>query len=369
MTDDARALAEAIGRVEALGALDERAMAATAARLDSLTKPPGSLGRLESLAIHLAGVTGDPVVTFARRAIVVAAADHGVVRQGVSAYPADVTPQMVANFLAGGAAINVLAERAGATAVTVIDAGVAGDIPVVERDAARLIRAPIRAGTDDMTAGPAMSRHEALLSIGIGLRNAAALARDGVELLGIGEMGIGNTTAASAITSAMTGLPPERVTGRGTGIDDATHARKIALVATALERNAPDPADPVGVLAAVGGFEIGVLVGLIIGATGARIPVILDGFITGAAALVAARLAPTVAARCIAGHRSVEPGHAVVLERLGLRPLLELDLRLGEATGAALAMSLVDAAIAIRDHMATFESAGVAGPATVGPVA
>ena len=182
-------------------------------------------------------------------------------------------------------------------------------------------------------------------------------------------MGIGNTTAASAITAAMTGLPPERVTGRGTGIDDATHARKIDVVARALAHNAPDPDDAVGVLASVGGFEIGVLVGVILGATGARIPVILDGFITGAAALLAAGLLSAVASRCIAGHRSVEPGHAVVLERLGLRPLLELDLRLGEGTGAALAMSLVDAAVAIRDGMATFESAGVAGPADPSTVA
>jgi len=362
MTDDSAALDLAIERVAALGGLDERAMVATSARLDALTKPPGSLGRLESLATQLAGITGDPGASFERRAIVVAAADHGVVRQGVSAYPADVTPQMVANFLAGGAAINVLATRVGAT-VTVVDAGVAGDIPAVGTDAATLIRAPIRAGTDDMTAGPAMSRDEALAAIRTGLDAAATLERDGVELIGIGEMGIGNTTAASAISSVMTGLPAERVTGRGTGIDDATHARKIEMIARAIARNAPDPGDPVSVLATVGGFEIGVLVGVIIGAAGARIPVILDGFITGAAALLAAGIAPAITVRCIAGHRSVEPGHAVVLERLRLRPLLELDLRLGEGTGAALAMSLIDAAIAIRDGMATFESAGVAGPA------
>lgn len=363
MTDDSRALDLALERVASLGGLDERAMAATSARLDALTKPPGSLGRLESLAIQVAGVTGDPVATFGRRAIVVAAADHGVVRQGVSAYPADVTPQMVANFRAGGAAINVLAARVGAT-VMVVDAGVAGDVPAVATEAATLIRVPIRYGTDDMTGGPAMTRDEARRTIGIGLDLAAALERDGTRLIGIGEMGIGNTTAASAITSVMTGLPAERVTGRGTGIDDATYARKVETVARAIARNAPDPGDPIGVLAAVGGFEIGVLVGVIIGAAGARVPVILDGFITGAAALLAAALAASIAPRCIAGHRSVEPGHAVVLERLHLRPLLELDLRLGEGTGAALAMSLVDAAIAIRDGMATFESAGVAGPSS-----
>jgi nicotinate-nucleotide--dimethylbenzimidazole phosphoribosyltransferase len=362
VTDHAKALDQAIERAVAAGPLDQDAVRRTSRRLDALTKPPGSLGRLESLAIELAGISGDPEASYQRRAIVVAAGDHGVVRQGVSAYPADVTPQMVANFLAGGAAINVLADLVGA-AVTVIDAGVAGEIPDMEGSRARLIRAPIRPGTDDITVAPAMSREEAVRAISLGLRAVADLEDEGVDLVGIGEMGIGNTTAASAVTAAMTGLAPERVTGRGTGIDDATHAHKIDVIERALARDRPDPADPVGVLAAVGGFEMGALVGVTLGASGARIPVILDGFITGAAALLAAALAPGIEARWIAAHRSVEPGHAVVLECLGLRPLLELDLRLGEGTGAALAMSLVDAAIAIRDGMATFDSAGVAGPA------
>jgi nicotinate-nucleotide--dimethylbenzimidazole phosphoribosyltransferase len=362
VTDDVGALDRAIERAVATGPLDQDAVRRASRRLDALTKPPGSLGRLESLAMQLAGISGDPEGRFRRRAIVVAAADHGVVRQGVSAYPADVTPQMVANFLGGGAAINVLAELVGAT-VTVIDAGVAGEIPDMEGSRARLIRAPIRPGTDDITVGPAMSHEEALRAIGLGLRAVADLEDEGVDLVGIGEMGIGNTTAASAVTAAMTGLASDRVTGRGTGIDDATHAHKIDVIERALARDRLDPADPLGVLAAVGGFEMGALVGVMLGASGARIPVILDGFITGAAALLAAALAPGIEVRWIAAHRSVEPGHAVVLERLGLRPLLELDLRLGEGTGAALAMSLVDAAIAIRDGMATFDSAGVAGPA------
>jgi nicotinate-nucleotide--dimethylbenzimidazole phosphoribosyltransferase len=367
MTDHSTALERALAQVRALGPLDADAVAETSGHLDGLTKPPGSLGRLESLVIQLAGITGDPRATYRRRAIVVAAGDHGVVRQGVSAYPADVTSQMVANFLAGGAAINVLAGSVGAT-VTVVDAGVAAAIPDAppppgDGPRARLITAPIRAGTDDMTAGPAMSRDEALAAVALGLDVAQGLIGDGIELLGIGEMGIGNTTAASALTAAMTGLPPARVTGRGTGIDDATHAHKIEIVALAIDRNQPDPGDPVGVLAAVGGVEIGVLVGAILGAAGGRVPVLLDGFITGAAALLAAGLVPGIEARLIAAHRSVEPGHAVVLERLGLRPLLELDLRLGEGTGAALAMSLVDAAVAVRDGMATFDAAGVAGPA------
>jgi nicotinate-nucleotide--dimethylbenzimidazole phosphoribosyltransferase len=363
MSRDAIALRRAIETVQALGPLDPVAMTSASAHLDALTKPPGSLGQLEALAIQLAGVSGDPRSTVRRRAIVVAAADHGVVGHRVSAFPPEVTAQMVANFVAGGAAINALAEVAGAT-VTVIDAGVAGTIPADpagSTTAARLVRAPVRPGTDDMTAGPAMSRSDALRSIAIGLELVESLQGDGIELVGIGEMGIGNSTAASAITAAVTGLPPERVTGRGTGIDDEAHVRKIAVVARALERNRPHARDPLGVLASVGGLEIGVLVGVVLGAVGARIPVVLDGFITGSAALLAIGFAPGVADRLIAGHRSVEPGHAIVLERLGLRPLLELDLRLGEGTGAALAMTLVDAAVAVRDGMATFGSAGVSG--------
>jgi nicotinate-nucleotide--dimethylbenzimidazole phosphoribosyltransferase len=362
MIDAVAALDRAVERARVAGPLDDEAIRATSRRLDTLTKPPGSLGRLEGLAMQLAGISGDVGATYRRRAIIVAAADHGVVRQGVSAYPAEVTPQMVANFLAGGAAINVLAGLVGAS-VTVIDAGVAGAIPAPGDSHARLIRAPIRTGTDDMTVGPAMTRDEAVRSIALGLAVLDELEQDGVELIGIGEMGIGNTTAASAVTAAMTGLAPDRVTGRGTGIDDTTQARKIEVVECALAVNRPDQTDPIGVMARVGGFEMGALVGLLLGAAGAHLPVVLDGFITGAAALVAAALAPGIEARWIAAHRSVEPGHAVVLERLGLRPLLELDLRLGEGTGAALAMSLVDAAIAIRDGMATFEAAGVAGPA------
>ena len=362
MSHEATTLDATLAALLRLGPPDADARAAASAHLDSLTKPPGSLGRLEALAVQLAGITAEPWPTFSRRAIVVAAADHGVAAQGVSAYPSDVTPQMVTNFLRGGAAINALARTVDAE-VIVVDAGVAGSIPSVEpRADVRLITARIRPGTSDMSVGPAMTRAEALTAIALGISIAGDLAQDGVDLLGVGEMGIGNTTAASALTAAMTGLPSERVTGRGTGVDDATHRHKVGVVTRALGRNQPRPADPVGLLAAVGGFEIGVLVGLMLGAAAARIPLILDGFITGAAALIAAGLAPGIEPRLIAAHRSVEPGHAVVLERLGLRPLLELDLRLGEATGAALAMSLIDAAVAVRDGMATFDSAGVSGP-------
>jgi nicotinate-nucleotide--dimethylbenzimidazole phosphoribosyltransferase len=363
-------LAEALASVEPL---DEPAMAAARDRLDRLTKPPGSLGRLEEIAVWLAGVTGTPAPSVERRRIVVAAADHGVaMRHPVSAWPSDVTAQMVATFLAGRAAISTIAAATGAD-VVVVDAGVASPIAAVgggiEQDGtgaggaaargARLISRPIRAGTADMTVGPAMTRAEAEAAIAIGLDVVEDAVADGIGLLGVGEMGIGNTTAASALVAALTGSPPAEVTGRGTGVDDAGWARKVEAVERALAVNRPDRGDPLGVLAAVGGLEIAVLVGAILGAAARRLPVVLDGFITGAAALVACAMRPAVADRLLAGHRSVEPGHVIVLDRLGLRPLLQLDMRLGEGTGAALAMQLVVAAAAVRDGMATFEEAAV----------
>ncbi len=365
MTDGRGSFPELEAAIDAVGPLDEAAMAAAATHLDRLTKPPGSLGRLEELVITLAGVTGRPDAPIDRRAIVVAAGDHGVARQGVSAYPPAVTPQMVANFVAGGAAINVLAAAAGAS-VVVVDVGVAGPVPRVRgrrRGGGRLVRARVADGTADMTAGPAMLRTDAHRAIGVGLRLVEELrSKGGLELLGVGEMGIGNTTSASALVAVLTGEPVALVTGRGTGIDDRTRARKVAAIEQALVVNRPDAADPIGVLAAVGGFEIAALVGLILGAAAARIPVVLDGFITGSAALVAAALQPALPPRLIAAHRSTEPGHAIVLERLGLRPVLDLGLRLGEGSGAALAISLVVAACRIRDDMATFESAAISGP-------
>ena len=370
-TLDETLLATQLEAIQALGPLDAAAMTEATATLDALTKPRGSLGVLETLVSQLAGITGTPRPIFPRRGIVVAAADHGVARHGVSAYPSAVTGQMVANFLAGGAAINVLAAAVRAD-LTVIDVGVASDVaaPAASNDdtpargrGATLVRAAVRPGTHDMTVRPAMSRDEALRAVAVGLDVAASLREGGIDLLAIGEMGIGNTTAASAITSTMTGVPPDRVTGRGTGIDDDGRARKVKTIAMALTRHRPDPTDPIGVLAAVGGFEIGALVGVLLGAVAGRVPVVLDGFITGAAALLAVTLAPGVAPRLIAGHRGAEPGHLVVLERLDLRPLLELDLRLGEGTGAALAIQVIDAAVTLRDGMATFASAGVSGRA------
>jgi nicotinate-nucleotide--dimethylbenzimidazole phosphoribosyltransferase len=358
-----RAFHGTLDSIVALGPLDAEAMTAARTILDGLTKPPGSLGRLEELAITLAGITGQDRPSLARRAIVVAAGDHGVARRGVSAYPSEVTAQMVANFIRGGAAINVLAAISGAS-LTVLDVGVAEAIPDVSPSprGGRLIRARIRPGTADMTEGPAMSRATALRAVEVGLAVVDELRGSGLDVIGVGDMGIGNTTAAAAIVAAMTGAEPEVVTGRGTGIDDDVRARKVGVIEEALARNAPDPADPIGVLASVGGLEIAALVGVILGATAARIPVVLDGFITGAAALLAAALAPGTADRLIAAHQSVEPGHAIVLARLGLRPLFDLDLRLGEGTGAALGLQLIHAAASVRDEMATFATAAVSGP-------
>jgi nicotinate-nucleotide--dimethylbenzimidazole phosphoribosyltransferase len=350
--------------LELVGPLDADAMAAAQRHLDRLTKPPGSLGRLEELVVTLAGITGRVDAPVDRRSIVVAAADHGVARRGVSAYPAEVTPQMVANFVAGGAAINTLAAAVGAGLV-VVDVGVAAPIPPVDPPGPGggvLVEARIRPGTGDMTVEPAMMVAEALEAISIGRRVVAGLAADGLDLLGIGEMGIGNTTAASALAAVFTGRPVDAVTGRGTGLDDDGRTRKVEAIRRALAIHGPDPTDPIGALAAIGGLEIAALVGVMAEAAIRRIPVVLDGFITGAAALVVTALGPTIAPRLIAGHCSAEPGHAIVLDHLGLRPILELDLRLGEGSGAALAMSMIVAAAAIRDRMATFDSAGIAGP-------
>lgn len=371
MTTDAaasRAIAAAVAGISALGPLDTTAMTAAATHLDRLTKPPGSLGRLEELVITLAGITGRPDAPVDRRWVVVAAGDHGVAHEGVSAYPPQVTAQMVANFVAGGAAVNVLAAAARAS-LLVIDVGVAGEIPRIRpageaAPGGRLLSARIADGTAVMTVGPAMGRSDMLDAVGIGLRIVEDLCRDdGVDVIGLGEMGIGNTTAASAIVAVLTGEAVPSVTGTGTGIDADRRAHKIAVIERAIEINQPDPADPLGVLAAVGGFEIAALVGLMLGAGAARIPVVLDGFITGAAALVAATLQPALAPRLIASHQSTEPGHAVVLARLGLRPYLDLGLRLGEGSGAALLMAILDSACRVRDEMATFESAAVSGPA------
>jgi len=321
--------------------------------LDSLTKPPGSLGRLEEIALRLAVLRGRaPEV--ARPVIFTFAADHGVVAEGVSAYPQVVTAQMVENFTRGGAAVNVLARQAGAR-VVVADFGVATPL---ER-APDLVECPIGPGTANIAAGPAMTREHAIRAIETGARLAEEAMDAGADLLATGEMGIGNTTAASAITAAITGAPAEQVTGRGTGVDEATLTRKVAAVRRALEVNRPDPRDGLDVLAKVGGFEIGGLTGVILAGAARRVPVALDGFIAGSAALLAVTLAPDSRHALFASHRSAEPGHAHALEHMGLEPYLDLGLRLGEGTGAALFIHLARAAALVWSEMATFKAAGV----------
>ena len=345
---------------------DEAAALETARRLDAKTKPPGSLGRLEELACRLSAIRGSVPVEPLRPAIVVAAASHGVAARGVSAYPSEVTAQMLANFATGGAAICVLALEAGARLV-VVDAGVAGapEIPGVRIEVVDDVR-----GTEDLTLGPAMARATALGLVERGIALAHELADDGVEVLGLGEMGIGNTTAAAALAAALLPTDPGLVCGPGTGLDHDGLARKIDAVRRSLDANGLPRAgaDPLDVLAAVGGLEIAFLAGTILGASTRRVVVLLDGFITGVAALIAARLAPASVGSMIAATRSPEPGHAPVLEALGLEPLLDLRLRLGEGTGAALALPLVRSAVAIVTDMATFDSAGVSGPASAEPV-
>ena len=356
--------------VDGIGPLDAATEAAAAARQDQLTKPPGSLGRLEDLAAHIAAITGAERPRLDERLVVVAAGDHGVVAQGVSPYPQAVTAQMVANFLRGGAAINVLARHARAR-VRVVDAGVATPLPPEVADDPSLLRVGAGAGTADITQGPAMPRAAAERAVAAGVRLLEHERRvEGVDIVGCGEMGIGNTTSAAALIAAVTGRAAGEVTGRGTGADDETYARKVRAVGQAIEVNAPDPADGIGLLAALGGHEIGVLAGVYLAAASMRVPAVMDGVISGAAALVAAAIEPRAAAYVIAAHRSAEPGHGAVLERLRLEPLLDMGMRLGEGSGAALGISLCVAACRLLDEMATFAEAGVDdSDATVPPEA
>jgi nicotinate-nucleotide--dimethylbenzimidazole phosphoribosyltransferase len=321
--------------------------------LDRKTKPRGSLGRLEDLACRIAAIRGTTTPGAPVAAIVLAAGDHGIAAEGVSAYPQEVTGQMLLNFAAGGAAICVLARQAGAR-LLVVDAGIA--TPVDHPDVRDL---RIGAGTRNATYEPAMTRAEVLAAIEAGVTVADELAAEGVTLIGLGEMGIANSTSAAALCAALLPAEPADVCGRGTGVDDDGLARKVDAVARALVANPVDPGDPLGTLAAFGGFETALLAGVTLGAAVSGVPVVLDGFITGAAALAAARIAPDVRESLIASHRSPEPGHALVLNDLGLRPLLSLDMRLGEGSGAALAIPLVRSAVAILEEMATFDQAGV----------
>jgi nicotinate-nucleotide--dimethylbenzimidazole phosphoribosyltransferase len=334
--------------------LDEAAMRAARARQDTLTKPRGSLGRLEELSIQLAGIKADPFPSVKRKAIIVMAADHGVALEGVSAYPSDVTAQMVLNFLRGGAAINVLARQAEAR-VTIVDIGVAAEFEPMPG----LIRRKIMYGTRNLAQGPAMTREEAEQALQVGVDVFNDEAARGLDIVATGDMGIGNTTPSSAIVAAMTGFSVAQVVGRGTGIDDQGLERKIRVIEQALAVNQPNRKDTMDVLHKVGGLEIAGLAGVMIAAAGQRIPVVVDGFISTAAAMIAVALAARVRDYLISAHQSVEIGHREMLKYLNLNPLLDLNLRLGEGTGAVLAFHLIEASARILCEMATFDEAGV----------
>ena len=342
-----------------VGPIDASAEQSAREHHDRLTKPAGSLGRLEAVGVQLAGIAGvDPPPVPHPAAVAVFAGDHGVVAEGVTPWPQDVTGQMVANFVAGGAAINVLARQAGAT-VTVIDVGVATDLDALGlAGAPGLLRRRVRAGTANLAAGPALTDVEVRIALDIGATVAAALVADGACALVTGEMGIGNTTPSAALIAALLDRSPIEVTGRGTGIDDRTLARKVAVIETALGR-VPPGADPMRLLAEIGGLEIAALVGFIVGGASQRVPVVVDGVIAGAALLVAAALVPAALPFVVAGHRSSEPGASAVLEHLGLEPVLDLGLRLGEGSGACLALGVLEAAALVLREMATFDAAGV----------
>ena len=339
--------------------IDKQAAKQAQARQNRLTKPPGSLGRLEEISIQLAGMKADPMPEVSRKAVIVMAADHGVALEGVSAFPVEVTKQMVLNFLHGGAAINVLARQAGA-ATHIVDIGVASDF---DPSLPGLWRRKIAHGTRNMAKEPAMTRVQAEQALACGMEVLAEIAEKGLDVIATGDMGIGNTTSSAAIVAVMAGLPVDKVTGRGTGLDDAGLLRKIQVIQQAIAVNQPDPNDPMDVLCKVGGLEIAGLAGVMIAAAARRIPVMVDGFISTAAAMIGVGLVPDVRHYLFGAHRSVEIGHQVMHRYLGLTPLLNLNLRLGEGTGAVLAFHLLEAACRLLREMATFDEAGVSDKA------
>jgi len=343
-------LEEAITRIEDL---DYESMERAQRRLDNLTKPRGSLGMLEQLAVQMAGITRNPRPKLGKKVSVVMAADHGVVAEGVSAFPQEVTPQMVINFLNGGAAINVLSRHAGAEVVCV-DVGVAVDL-----DAPGLKVRKVKYGTDNFACGPAMTREEAVRAIEVGIEVAYELIENGASIFAIGEMGIGNTTPSSAIVALYSGRPLGEVVGRGTGIGEDRVPVKKNAIERGIKINKPDVKDPIDVVSKVGGLEIAGMAGCMLGAASRRIPVVVDGFISSAAALIASKIEPKATNYMIGSHLSQEPGHKIALDLIGLKPLMHLDMRLGEGTGAVLAFNLIEAALRILDEMATFEDAGV----------
>ena len=334
--------------------LDVTSMEKAKAKQDMLTKPIGSLGRLEELSIRIAGIQGRPAPKIKNKAVIVMAADHGVAARGISAYPQEVTAQMVLNFLHGSAGINVISRQVGAR-VIIVDMGVAVKL---EPDQG-LISRRIAAGTQDINQGPAMTLAQAKQALEVGIEIVTAEIKKGLDIVATGDMGIGNTTASSAICAIMTGKTVAEVTGRGTGLDNKQLQNKIRIINEAIALNKPESSKALEVLAKIGGFEIGGLAGVILGAAAHRVPVVIDGFISGAAALIAAGLCQQSKDYMIAGHCSVEPGHKLLLQHLGLKPLLDLEMRLGEGTGAALAMSLAETSVRILTEMATFAEAGV----------
>ncbi|MFC1523300.1 nicotinate-nucleotide--dimethylbenzimidazole phosphoribosyltransferase [Thermodesulfobacteriota bacterium] len=344
--------------IAGISAQDEQYREQARARLDQLTMPHWALGRLMDLAVDLAGITRTTRPRFEKKVVVTMAGDHGVVAEGVSKFPKEVTPQMVYNFVNGGAGINALARQAGAR-VVVVDMGVAADLDELATKGKVLSR-KVAMGTANMARGPAMTREQAVQAVESGIAVVNELAGE-ADLIGTGDMGIGNTTPSTAIVACLTSTPVAEVAGRGTGLDDSQLDHKVKIVKQALEVNQPDPRDGLDVLAKVGGFEIGGIAGLILGAAALQKPVIVDGFISTAGALIAHALAPQVTGSIIAAHRSMEPGHKIMHNHLGCDPYLDLNMRLGEGTGAALAMNIVEAAAAVLTEVATFEEAMVSG--------
>lgn len=340
--------------IEKIKPLDQKAMEAAQERQNNLTKPAGSLGRLEEVSIQLAGIFRDPMPKIKDKVIITMAGDHGVTTAGVSAFPQAVTPQMVLNFLHEGAAINVLAGHVGAR-IIVVDMGVAFDF----EPHPALVNKKIAMGTQNMLEGPAMTREQAETAVVAGIEIVTAEIEKGLDIVGTGDMGIGNTTPSAAIAAVLTGEPAAKIAGRGTGIDDEGFQRKIKAIETALSVNKPDPKDGLDILAKIGGFEIGGLAGVILGAAAHNKAVMLDGFISTAAAMIAVSIAPEVKAYLISAHRSQEYGHQLMLEWLGLDPIIDLKFRLGEGTGAALGISIAEAACKVLSEMATFAEAGV----------
>ncbi|MEW6663671.1 MAG: nicotinate-nucleotide--dimethylbenzimidazole phosphoribosyltransferase [Thermodesulfobacteriota bacterium] len=340
--------------LDQIGALDEGAMAKAQERQDRLTKPQGSLGRLETVSVQLAGIQGRSIPGIQEKAVIVMAGDHGILEEKFHNWPQEVTAQMVLNFFQGGAAINVLARHAGAR-VVVVDMGVASPLAADPR----LVSRKVGRGTRNMAVGPAMSVDQAIAAVEAGIEVVSGEIERGLDLVATGDMGIGNTSPSAAICSVITGRSVPEVTGRGTGIDDEQLSRKINAIQRAIALNRPDPRDPIDTLSKVGGFEIAGLVGVILAAAAHRIAVVIDGFISGAAALIATEMCPQVRGYLFAGHLSAEPGHRIMLDHMGLLPILSLDMRLGEGTGAALAMGLIEASARVLGEMATFEEASV----------